>query len=647
VLVAVALTVGLVAVPSPSHAAGPEASVVFTEVTSYTAHTGTVTLTGTVTNTGSVPLYTVQVMMWRDAAPITSRAELTAALAKDPHALAGARITDEGSFVTIVPSGGGSWEPGARASFTVTASVGQLGINSSGVYLVGVHVRAATDRSSNYQTYGRGRTFVPVVGHDIRAAPSTTVVWMSSTPSLLRPATATSPALFRDDHLAGELSGRLATLLEAANNETNSYAIDPALYREVAAMAAGYTVRQGQTTVAGTGQAVARDWLAGFERLPAFRGYRLPYGNPDLAAAALAGDAGVLTRTTAALPEVPRVAGLPLVIRAGNGAADDRFLEYVAALRPAAILADTTSGPSAVTSTAGTVIATSAPTNNPGPGPDDPTTAVQRRQRQLAESYAAALDGAGSVRVVATAAGAAGAATTSLAPWQSRTLLGSIRPAGTWTSTLSTGQAAGPLSGAIVAAVSDLAQSVTRYGDLTGDPASAALVAARTLSPALSQDWAGDQAAQAYATDAAGGYADAAAGVRLRVAKKVTMTSRQNQFPVTVANASPTPVVVRVRFTTSNASRLSVPTTDPIKVAAGESVTVNVSPEATTNGEVDVVAQLITDGGFTVGGPEAFVIEATEAGRVAWVIVLGSGAVLLVLTVLRIRQVARTGRGAP
>ena len=80
-------------------------------------------------------------------------------------------------------------------------------------------------------------------------------------------------------------------------------------------------------------------------------------------------------------------------------------------------------------------------------------------------------------------------------------------------------------------------------------------------------------------------------------------------------------------------------------MAAGESVTVNVSPQATLNGEVDVVAQIVTQAGAAVGEPEKFIIEATEVGRVAWVIVILSGLVLAVATVLRIRQVARDGRG--
>jgi hypothetical protein len=96
--------------------------------------------------------------------------------------------------------------------------------------------------------------------------------------------------------------------------------------------------------------------------------------------------------------------------------------------------------------------------------------------------------------------------------------------------------------------------------------------------------------------------------------------------------------------TTSNENRLSVAQSDLVTIDAGDSVTVNVSPKATANGSVDAVVQLITQTGNPVGTPHQFVIEATETGKVAWVIVIGSGVVLAAMTVLRIRQVARSPR---
>ena len=213
-LVAVALIAGVIAVPIPAHAAGPAASVTFTDAPSYVALDGRVTLSGTVRNTGTVPLFTVQVLTWRDPSPITSRTALTAALARDPNAATGTRIVDEGAFVNI-GSPGAPWQPGETASFTVSATVTQLGLTTAGVYLVGVHVRASTDGSASYQTYGRGRTLLPVTrtGAPVGpVAPVATVVWLSSKPSLLRPSVTSGATVLAQATFRGGCGAQLAQM---------------------------------------------------------------------------------------------------------------------------------------------------------------------------------------------------------------------------------------------------------------------------------------------------------------------------------------------------------------------------------------------------------------------------------------------------
>src|SRR5674476_103237 len=118
-------------------------------------------LAGTVTNTGTSTLYTVQVLTWRDTTPITSRTQLATALAASPTATTGARLTTPGSFQAITGSPK-PWAPGASSPFTVTSKLSDLGLTATGVYLVGVHVRAAIDMSASYQTLGRARTLATV-----------------------------------------------------------------------------------------------------------------------------------------------------------------------------------------------------------------------------------------------------------------------------------------------------------------------------------------------------------------------------------------------------------------------------------------------------------------------------------------------------
>ncbi|NHB84853.1 hypothetical protein G7085_10245 [Tessaracoccus sp. HDW20] len=70
-------------------------------------------------------------------------------------------------------------------------------------------------------------------------------------------------------------------------------------------------------------------------------------------------------------------------------------------------------------------------------------------------------------------------------------------------------------------------------------------------------------------------------------------------------------------------------------------MTLDVTPEATANGVALVRAQAITAGGVAVGKPITIEITATNFGRVGWIIILVSGAVVLGGTAWRIRAVRR------
>ena len=114
---------------------------------------------------------------------------------------------------------------------------------------------------------------------------------------------------------------------------------------------------------------------------------------------------------------------------------------------------------------------------------------------------------------------------------------------------------------------------------------------------------------------------------------------------MTVTNHLPEQIKVKVQFESSNPARLQVPDSVVVRVGPGESVTVSVHPAARVSGEGDMVARLATASGNRVGTPQKFVIEATEAGKVGWVIVIASGIVLVAMTFWRGRQVARSRSG--
>ena len=635
VALAVLVLVGSLMIHPRAYAADTAVEVKLTtsEVTG-TGSDAVLHLAGTVTNSGTATLYTVQVLMWRDTAPITSRSQLASALAASPTAATGARLTTPGAFQVITGSPK-PWEPGASSPFSVTAKLSDLGFPSTGVYLVGVHVRAAIDTSASYNTVGRARTFI-TYGTPASQAATSSVVLLNSTPSYL------SAGLLANDHLATELAGRLLTLVRYAEQQGVTYAIDPLLYREATTMAAGYEVGTAAGHTPGTGKAAAEAWLAEFSKLSG--GYRLPYGSPDLALIAATGDTATLDRTVQAAAQVPDLTSLPLLVAAPNLQADQRFLTTVSRLKPAVVLAQTKAAGQSLTSPAGTVVSVDPGAFSGGPGPDDPRTDLQYAARLRADSFLAAMNTAeGNVRVIASEHDALLDSVAS--PWETRVPLSSLDVATSpWSENVSAGAPAAVRDALLDQAMAQGAARISNFTSLAGDPATGDLLAAQLLPPVLSTTWSSDDEARAYLTAAVVPYGVSPTAVTVSVADHVVMTSRDTQFPVTVTNTLDYPVKVRVMVTTSNENRLRVPETDVVTIDGGEVVTVNVSPRATANGSVDAVVQVVTAAGNAVGAPQAFVIEATETGRVAWVIVIASGVVLAAMTVLRIRQVARAPR---
>jgi hypothetical protein len=90
---------------------------------------------------------------------------------------------------------------------------------------------------------------------------------------------------FRNDDLTNDLlpTGRLGKPLESKPKGARTWVIDGALLDEVAAMAAGYELSNGELT---TGQLVAKGWISRLILLTAGdKVFALPYGNPDLSLA--------------------------------------------------------------------------------------------------------------------------------------------------------------------------------------------------------------------------------------------------------------------------------------------------------------------------------------------------------------------------
>ena len=607
-----------------AQAAQYEATVQFTSI--VVDETG-VRLEGTITNTGTDPVYNAQAALWRDRTPLTTQDKLDTALAADPTSDTGDRIA---GAVNVMCSGTATFSPGDTYDFSVSATWDQMGINSDGVYLVGVHVRASSVSWGSPVTIGRGRTLATLAND--QSAFTATVVMLTSAPSLLH------DDIFIDDHLADELANRLATLLDLARAPGVSWVVDPALIDEVSIMAQGYEVagtasRSGTTP--GTGTAIATSWLASFRTLNYTQGYRLPWGNPDLA---LGASTGTDLITASQSPDLPmnNLQNLPLVVRADNGQVDDAFLSYIAGLQPDFVLGE---AGLCANLPHGVVLDTMATPYPGGPGPDTDTP-LQQQQRALAEDAAQPV----AIRVITNEDDAA-LASWATPGWVTPILLGSIQVSDDWASDLSRGTPAGTLSAATLDRLHDAETTAATYDSLIADPAISSPLTAPAIARLASQSWAGDDPAMAYGGSVNQWISDIMSGVSLIATSQVSLTSRTASFPVTVANNMDVPVRIRISTLTvpipSSPGNLTIPTTDVQTIQPGDKVSLVLSPTVIRDGDVDAIITVTTQDGYALDSSSTVRMHANSSFWLGWVVV-GTAAVLFVVgTFLRVRSKSR------
>jgi Family of unknown function (DUF6049) len=458
----------------------------------------------------------------------------------------------------------------------------------------------------------------------------------------------------------------LTALLKAAETPETSFAVDPALIRELQTMAGGYQVLDSEgTTSAGTGQTDASRWLEGFQRLQSSHdGYRLLYGSPDIAALVHDGQESVLSDAAHAGNLVESTRSLPLLVLPAGGAADAAIAKAAAALHPKAILLADTSAKGPAPLLAGPdqvpIIRFAAAANKGGPGPDPHDTPVHLRQRLLAESWVEAATerddlSRGKVRIITTAAQAAGA-TPLEAPWlEQRTLSELLKSApAAWQEKYHYSSAAqeAELSKGQLGSLKKFDWSYDTYADLLVDATNVRAEGSAAVAQAASLRWRKrDTARRAFL-----GPQQAALNeilldkIQIRSSPRVQTVAREGvEFPITIRNtlvadgSGPEAGAVKVRlvFTSENRQRLSIKTIKAPQIRAEDSFTGNAEVTAKANGVVPVTAQLMTDSGRPIGRPFDIEVQVTQNGTTGWAIAIAAGIVLVGTTFLRIRQVAK------
>lgn len=650
--------------PPLAQAAEPEAlvSIILTSITpAVPQRDGTITLTGQVTNTSDGPLSNLQAVLWRSRDPILATESLTRALESAADDPIGERLFKR-DYQNIPSEADRTLAPNKSTTFSLTTDVANLDLpRADGIYLFGVHIRGQTaDDPRNQQTLGRSRVFLPMVDNPPPTTlRMTSVVLLSSRPSLVR------PGVLADDHLATEIGtqGRLTALLAAANAANMTFAIDPALIDDLEAMRGGYQLVNGDP---GTGQAAAGRWLQKFEALKkAHDGYRLLYGSPDLAALVHGEQQAALDASVAAGATVEATRSLPLLVLPTNGMADQPTIAAAEALKPAAILLSDTTAQAGTPLLAGPgvapIVTFTASAFGGGPGPDPQNTAVHLQQRMLADTWIEATTAAagtthGRVRLVTSATQAKGDNAGVDAPWMKRSTLSDLlRSTPTsWDETFRYPSAdrAAELSTGQLKKLARLNLSQRTYADLLVDPSAAKAQATTALALAASSYWRGEDTLQNAWLNPQRSALEATVldQVQISSTRLVSTVAREGvEFPITIKNTLPrsdtdpdfNAVNLELVFISGNSQRLTI---KPIKaplIRAQDNVTANAMVSAKANGVVPVTAQLVTESGLKVGRPVTINVQVTQNGTTGWAIAIAAGIVLAGTTALRIRQVNR------
>ncbi|MFD5904102.1 DUF6049 family protein [Streptomyces microflavus] len=181
---------------------------------------------------------------------------------------------------------------GISQNFTLAVPVDKLDLDASGVYQLGVSVSGRTAAAPFEQVLGIERSFLPWQPEESDRRTKLTFLWpLIASPHVTAETRSDEQQtpVFTDDALAEELApgGRLQQMVALGSRLPVTWVIDPDLLASVAAMAGGYEVKSGDTTVPGKSRAVAGQWITALQKVVEDgKVIALPFGDPDLASIA-------------------------------------------------------------------------------------------------------------------------------------------------------------------------------------------------------------------------------------------------------------------------------------------------------------------------------------------------------------------------
>lgn len=611
--------------------------------------TDTVVIEGVVRNTSSQPLTNLQLHLWRSTTPITNYNQLNQVLSYDQNDPWGQRLysTALGQVVKIPSDKNPVLAAGESATFRVSAKISGpdslMLYRADSSYLVGVQLRGE-DQSGNYKTLGRARTLLTVLSKNTRLK-STDFVLLSLNPTALSGASANQ----NNGYLTEQLNGELSRLVDYAIKTKSTVLLDPALWLAVKNLAESNSEDQKTPQYI-----LATSWLAKLDRLISTgQVYRTQYGLADLSAVAtsypelLGFDSLSMTDADFADGKIDQLA--LVVVDFGN--ADEKTAGLIAEkLKPKAILTNAAQ-PGIWLSQNVPLLGISTDYLAGGPQPYPNNTSVNRvgrlRSTQLLNQPAS---GPATITLIDSDKDLPLLAESS--SWVSQTnlanLLASVSSANT--SATSWNSAANQIakSDKWINTIAAAYRNLQSFNELSGGKQNLAEEAGLLLSTYSLKMRDDDQALtwlnQQMFTHPRLNKTD---WVSAKVTSNFVVGEGKPKIPISLTNKLDQPVTVRLVFTSEYPTRIDIPDSAPITISAGETDTVVATPDVKGLATVDFKVEITTTSGQQIGESKKFTIQATSFGNLGWVLIIGSGAVLLAGTALRIRKVAKTRQLLP
>jgi hypothetical protein len=255
--IGVPLLAGLTLGATPAHAATPAASpgqaeepeplaiTIDTMSPSVVPRTGSITLTGTVTNVDTETWSTISLYPFISDTPMTTEAELRAAVDVPVSQDVGQRIFRDVPLDEVA-----ELAPGESYDYTIVVPRSLYSVPSGGVYWFGVHALAEGPIPRDQVADGRVRTFLPYVPANAQGEIETALV----IPLRRHVAFGDDGSVAHVEDWEQTLSdgGRLRALVElgaAAGSSPVTWLIDPALPDVVRRLAAGNPARSLDPTL--------------------------------------------------------------------------------------------------------------------------------------------------------------------------------------------------------------------------------------------------------------------------------------------------------------------------------------------------------------------------------------------------------------